>query len=128
MFDPLAGRFLQEDPEGFAAGDANLYRYVGNGPTNATDPSGLQEHKPIKIFPPTAGAEDYPVKDFPDEAHDVSAIVFHVLLSGFPPKIKECIIHRRERGGRSENQRLNLKLSLLASSLFFYPRSPRALR
>jgi hypothetical protein len=23
------------------AGDANLYRYVGNSPTNATDPSGL---------------------------------------------------------------------------------------
>jgi len=28
---------------GFAGGDANLYRYVGNGPTNATDPSGLFE-------------------------------------------------------------------------------------
>ncbi len=26
---------------GFEAGDANLYRYVGNSPTNATDPSGL---------------------------------------------------------------------------------------
>ena len=28
-------------PRGFAAGDNNLYRYVGNAPTNATDPSGL---------------------------------------------------------------------------------------
>lgn len=27
-------------PLGFAAGDANLYRYVRNSPTNATDPSG----------------------------------------------------------------------------------------
>ena len=26
---------------GFNAGDANLYRYVGNNPTNLTDPSGL---------------------------------------------------------------------------------------
>lgn len=26
---------------GFAAGDTNLYRYVGNNPTNLTDPSGL---------------------------------------------------------------------------------------
>ncbi len=31
------------DPLGFAAGDANLYRYVGNDPTNATDPTGLEE-------------------------------------------------------------------------------------
>lgn len=28
---------------GFAAGDKNLYRYVSNSPTNATDPSGLAE-------------------------------------------------------------------------------------
>jgi hypothetical protein len=27
---------------GFAAGDSNLYRYVGNNPTNVTDPTGLQ--------------------------------------------------------------------------------------
>src|SRR5262249_24355092 len=29
-------------PKGFAAGDANLYRYVGNGPTDASDPSGTE--------------------------------------------------------------------------------------
>jgi RHS repeat-associated protein len=35
------GQFwLSEDPIGFAAGDANLNRYVGNGSTNASDPSG----------------------------------------------------------------------------------------
>jgi RHS repeat-associated protein len=33
-------RWLSEDPMGFEAGDANLYRYVGNGPTNLRDPSG----------------------------------------------------------------------------------------
>ena len=42
-YDAALGKFLTEDPSGFAAGDANLYRYVGNGPTNATDPSGLEE-------------------------------------------------------------------------------------
>jgi len=42
--DPETGRWTQEDPIGFAAGDANLYRYVGNGPTNATDPIGLEDH------------------------------------------------------------------------------------
>ena len=30
-------------PLGFEAGDANLYRYVNNGPTHSTDPSGLQQ-------------------------------------------------------------------------------------
>ena len=39
-FDPATGTFVGEDPLGFAAGDANLYRYVFNSPTNFTDPSG----------------------------------------------------------------------------------------
>ena len=32
------------DPSGFSAGDANLYRYVGNNVLNATDPSGLMAY------------------------------------------------------------------------------------
>jgi RHS repeat-associated protein len=40
-YDPSTGGFISEDPIGFEAGDNNLYRYVGNGPTNANDPSGL---------------------------------------------------------------------------------------
>jgi RHS repeat-associated protein len=38
--DPTTGRWTTQDPLGFAAGDANLYRYVGNRATMATDPSG----------------------------------------------------------------------------------------
>ncbi|MGI8891402.1 MAG: RHS repeat domain-containing protein [Chthoniobacterales bacterium] len=38
---PSLGRFLQPDPIGFAGDSANLYRYVGNNPVNASDPSGL---------------------------------------------------------------------------------------
>lgn len=34
---------FSQDPIGFAGGDANLYRYVGNHPTMATDPTGLWE-------------------------------------------------------------------------------------
>jgi hypothetical protein len=41
MFNPMLGRWMEEDPIGFEAGDTNLYRYVGNNPTDATDPSGL---------------------------------------------------------------------------------------
>lgn len=33
-------KWLTDDPIGFGGGDANLSRYAGNGPTNATDPSG----------------------------------------------------------------------------------------
>jgi RHS repeat-associated protein len=40
-YDPDLGRFIQEDPMGFAAGDANLYRYVFNQPLTLTDPTGL---------------------------------------------------------------------------------------
>jgi RHS repeat-associated protein len=39
-YDPQTGRWISEDPMGFGAGDANLYRYAGNGQTNAVDPSG----------------------------------------------------------------------------------------
>jgi RHS repeat-associated protein len=41
-FDPKTGRWTSQDPLGFDAGDDNLYRYVWNGPTNATDASGLK--------------------------------------------------------------------------------------
>ncbi len=40
-YDPKSGRFISQDPMSFAAGDANLYRYVGNHGTYATDSSGL---------------------------------------------------------------------------------------
>ncbi|OIQ17222.1 MAG: hypothetical protein BM556_13495 [Bacteriovorax sp. MedPE-SWde] len=31
---------MQKDPIGFAGGDTNLYRYVGNDPVNYVDPAG----------------------------------------------------------------------------------------
>ncbi|GIW95293.1 MAG: hypothetical protein KatS3mg110_3334 [Pirellulaceae bacterium] len=40
-YDPAVGRFISEDPLGFAAGDGNTYRYVGNRPHSQTDPTGL---------------------------------------------------------------------------------------
>jgi RHS repeat-associated protein len=39
-YDSSNGRWFSLDPLGFAAGDANLYRYVGNQLPTATDPSG----------------------------------------------------------------------------------------
>jgi RHS repeat-associated protein len=39
------GRFIQQDPIRFDAGDLNLYRYCGNDPFNFTDPNGLDAVK-----------------------------------------------------------------------------------
>ncbi len=40
-YSPQQQRFISGDPIGFAGGSTNLYAYVGNSPTNHTDPSGL---------------------------------------------------------------------------------------
>jgi RHS repeat-associated protein len=39
-YDGFNGRFISEDTIGFEGNDTNLYRYVGNSPTNYTDPTG----------------------------------------------------------------------------------------
>ena len=46
----VPGLGANHDPMGFNAGDANLYRYVGNETPNATDPSGLDLARDL---PPT---------------------------------------------------------------------------
>ena len=46
-YSAITGRFVALDPTGFGAGDVNLYRYVANGPLNATDPTGLQQQVPM---------------------------------------------------------------------------------
>jgi RHS repeat-associated protein len=40
FYDPVLGRFIANDPSGFDAGDANLYRYVENSPLTWVDPTG----------------------------------------------------------------------------------------
>ncbi len=45
-YDSTIGRWTAEDPIAFEGGDANLYRYVGNAPTWAVDPTGLLELPP----------------------------------------------------------------------------------
>jgi RHS repeat-associated protein len=45
-YDATSGRWTTQDPLGFAAGDANVYRYVANSPTTLTDPTGLIRIRP----------------------------------------------------------------------------------
>jgi hypothetical protein len=55
-------------PLGFDAGDANLYRYVNDNPTNATDPHGLEElfqFKKEEFIKGVRGAFAYPFRLVP---------------------------------------------------------------
>ena len=47
-YDASIGRWISMDPIGFAAGDVNLYRYVGNGATVGVDPQGLLDWERCK--------------------------------------------------------------------------------
>ena len=51
-YHPQLGRFINRDPRGYWAGDANLYRYVRNNSVIYVDPSGLewQPSKPLAEF------------------------------------------------------------------------------
>jgi RHS repeat-associated protein len=40
-YDPITGRFLSEDPIGFAGSGPNFYAYVRNNPIRFRDPSGM---------------------------------------------------------------------------------------
>ena len=54
---------MEQDPEGFKAGDRNLYRYVGNDPVAAIDPSGcgIGDNTGINIIHQESTATNYQV-------------------------------------------------------------------
>jgi RHS repeat-associated protein len=62
-YDANTGRWISQDPLGFDAGDSNLYRYVNNQPTVATDPSGLANETHALPNGYTAFMEWFPEKD-----------------------------------------------------------------
>lgn len=67
-YDPKIGRWTSEDPIAFDGGDPNLYRYVGNSPTNFTDPMGLKGEKKtpdIANVPPNTPVKPKGPSDLP---------------------------------------------------------------
>jgi len=55
-YDPRTARWLQRDPIDAASGDPNLYRYCGNDPINAKDPSGRIAFIPVLVGGAAVGA------------------------------------------------------------------------
>ncbi len=51
-YSPQTGRFISEDPIGWASGQTNAYAYVGGNPVQFSDPMGLQAI-PLPMPPPT---------------------------------------------------------------------------
>ena len=51
-YNPNIGRFISEDPIGFAGDDQDLFSYVGNNPVRFTDAFGLQRNNSPRLGPP----------------------------------------------------------------------------
>ena len=49
-YSPTLGRWVQQDPVGYGAGDRNLYGYVGENPASRLDPSGQKWWEWIPIY------------------------------------------------------------------------------
>jgi RHS repeat-associated protein len=103
-YDPEVGRWISKDPIGFAAGDVNQYRYVGNGPTNATDPSGLDP--PLSPMGPGSHIYDpgYGGKQLPAFVKRPTGVEEGGVFKGFPklPIPEGTTIVKIEPGSRHD--------------------------
>ena len=64
-YDPAIGRFLSNDPVGFASGGVgyfNRYAYVGNNPLNATDPTGMVQVVKVQASGQASGPHNQTVR------------------------------------------------------------------
>jgi hypothetical protein len=85
MYDPSVGRWLSQDPLLFGAGDDDLYRYVHNNPTNATDPTGLWTDPPDVGAggPPLAPQTEEEAIDYL-ETHDPHVKAVTAIIANLP--------------------------------------------
>ena len=87
-YDPSTGRFLTLDPIGFAAGDANLYRYVKNNPIRYSDPMGLDFRicsRPLNMSLP----DNDPFRHYYIRFDDGDTISYGVDENGNPTRLPE---------------------------------------
>ena len=108
MFDPSLGRWINEDPIEYDAGDTDLYRYVGNNPINETDPAGLD--------PPNRPGGEYDqrrraLQDIPFMTPERR----EQLVREGEAKSRELQrpIHSKTKGGKDLTDRINAGLKLL---------------
>ena len=66
-YSPTLGRWTTQDPLGYAAGDVNLYRYLGNNIPGRVDPSGLDWVYP---WDPNADWSDWRIGEALGDAWD----------------------------------------------------------
>ena len=57
-YDASIGQWISKDPLGFTAGDANIGRYCGNSPANATDPTGCDRFSGVSRMPGVLAWQD----------------------------------------------------------------------
>ncbi len=74
-YNPATGLFLGQDPAGYNGGSSNLYEYVGNDPTAATDPTGLHPSMVGEAFNFVSGVFQSARANFPVASGFVDGLV-----------------------------------------------------
>jgi RHS repeat-associated protein len=98
-YDSETGRWVSEDPIGFAGGDANISRYAANNVTGTVDPSGLippgwerplpgERGRPKEIWnPPLAKPKPVPTRTFMLDTGLAEARIRYGIVR--PPKFRK---------------------------------------
>jgi RHS repeat-associated protein len=85
-YNSVAGRWLSQDPLGLGP-DMNPYRYVGNDPTDGTDPSGLCGRRcPCPLIIPYPQYPGQPLIPYPGESTPPPTEGSGERLSFYPPQ------------------------------------------